>query len=98
MAESYLKDEDINMNNVNPDAVQFFEDYSTFVDAINVIKDAGREWEAITLLLDWIKTDKETADSQNAEMSACLRAIKKINRGKNRAIDALCEREDGEQK
>ena len=32
-------------------------------------------------------------EKDNAEMSSCLRAIKKINGGKNEAIDALCEKE-----
>jgi hypothetical protein len=34
----------------------------------------------------------EKLEKDNAEMSSCLTAIKKINRSKNDAIDALCER------
>ena len=37
--------------------------------------------------------DLQKADKENAHMSAQLRAIQKINRGKNEAIDALCERD-----
>lgn len=68
-------------------------DEITFLDAISVIRGLGQEWEAIKMLTDLVRTDKETSDKQNAEMASCLAAIKKINKGKNEAIDALCERE-----
>lgn len=68
-------------------------DEVTLLDAISVIRGLGQEWEAIKMLTDLVKADKEITDKQNAEMSSCLRAIKKINKGKNEAIDALCERE-----
>ena len=63
----------------------------TFLDAISVIRRLGQEWEAIRMLTDLVRSDKEMADKQNAEMANCLMAIKKINKGKNEAIDALCE-------
>ena len=67
-------------------------DEKTFLDAITVICRLGQEWEAIKMLTDLVRADKEISDKQNAEMSSCLKAIKKINNGKNEAIDALCER------
>ena len=66
-------------------------DEITFIDAISVIRRSGQEWEAIKMLTDLLITDKEITDKQNAGMASCLRAIKKINNGKNEAIDALCE-------
>lgn len=68
-------------------------DEITFLDAISVIRGLGQEWEAIKMLTDLVRADKQITDKQNAEMASCLTAIKKINNGKNEAIDALCERE-----
>jgi hypothetical protein len=66
-------------------------DEITFLDAISVIRGLGQEWEAIKMLTDLVRADKEISDKQNAEMAYCLTAIKKINKNKNEAIDALCE-------
>ena len=66
-------------------------DEITFLDAIGVIRRLDQEWEAIKMLTDLVRADKEVSDKQNAEMASCLVAIKKINKGKNEAIDALCE-------
>lgn len=49
--------------------------------------------EVFLALSRMIVGDLQKADKENAQMSAQLRAIKKINRGKNEAIDALCERD-----
>ena len=65
----------------------------SFLDAISVIRMHGLEWEAINMLLDLVRSDHEAKASQNAEMSVCLQMIKKINNGKDKAIDALCEKE-----
>lgn len=52
---------------------------------------ASREFEAIQILLDFVnKTQKELYEDF-ASSQAALRAIKKINRGKNKDIDALCD-------
>lgn len=65
----------------------------SLLDAISVIRMHGLEWEAIQMLHDLVRSDHETMSHQNSEMSARLQVIKKINNGKNGAIDALCERE-----
>lgn len=49
--------------------------------------------EVFLALSRMMVSDLQKADKENAQMSAQLRAIKKINRGKNEAIDALCERD-----
>ena len=49
--------------------------------------------EVFLVLSRMMVSDIQKADKENAQMSAQLRAIKKINRGKNEAIDALCERD-----
>lgn len=49
--------------------------------------------EVFLILSKMMVNDLNKVDKENAQMSAQLRAIKKINRGKNEAIDALCERD-----
>lgn len=49
--------------------------------------------EVFLVLSKMIVSDLHKLDDENSRMSAQLRAIKKINRGKNEAIDALCERD-----
>ena len=51
----------------------------------------GDEFEAIKFLILEIENDITSTRKNAAHNSACLRAIKKINAGKNDAIDALCE-------
>ena len=68
----------------------------SFLDAISIIRMHGLEWEAIQMLHDLVRSDYEQTRHQNAEMTACLQMIKKINNGKNEAIDALCEKKGGE--
>lgn len=55
--------------------------------------DDGTKQEVFLTLSRMMVGDIQKADEENAQMSAQLRAIKKINRGKNEAIDALCERD-----
>lgn len=64
----------------------------SFLDAISVIRMHGLEWEAIQMLHDLVRSDYQVTISKNSEMSACLQMIKKLNNGKNEAIDALCEK------
>lgn len=65
----------------------------TYEEAIKTIISQGREIDAINFLFNSVCADINKLNKENAEMSSCLRAIKKINKGKNEAIDALCERE-----
>lgn len=65
----------------------------SFEQAINTIVDLNEEIKAIKLLLGYVESNAEILEKENAKMSSCLRAIKKINREKNEAISALCERE-----
>lgn len=65
----------------------------SFEQAIKTIVDLNEEIKAIKLLLGYVQSNVENLEKENAEMSSCLSAIKKINREKNEAISALCERE-----
>lgn len=65
----------------------------SFKQAIETIIGLNEEIRAVKILMDHIENNTDHIEKDNAEMSACLRAIKKINHGKNEAIDALCERE-----
>lgn len=47
--------------------------------------------EVFLVLSKMIVSDLHRLDDENSRMSAQLRAIRKINRGKNEVIDALCE-------
>lgn len=62
-------------------------------EAIKTIISQGREIDAINFLSNSLYKYINKLDQENSEMSSCLRAIKKINKGKNEAIDALCEKE-----
>ena len=66
-----------------------------FEEAIKTIIDLNEEIRAVKILMDHIERNTDKIESEHAEMSACLRAIKKINKGKNEAIDALCETKGG---
>ena len=63
----------------------------SFEEAIKAIIDLNEEIKAVKILMDRIERNTDKIESENAEMFSCLRAIKKINKGKNEAIDALCE-------
>ena len=64
----------------------------TFEKAIEHIIELNEEIKAVQILMSCIERNTEHLEKENAEMSSCLRAIKKINREKNEAISALCER------
>lgn len=51
----------------------------------------GDEFEAIKFLVREIEKDMILTQKSSAHNKACLRAIKKINAGKNDAINSLCE-------
>lgn len=52
---------------------------------------AGKEFEAIQLLVNFAKKNqKETSEDLNITR-ATIKAIKKINKGKNKNIDSLCD-------
>lgn len=50
--------------------------------------------EVYKILYDMILESKKQQENLNAEYRSCLKAIKKINNGKNDAIDALSTLED----
>lgn len=64
-----------------------------FQKAIETIIELNEEVKAVKILMECIENNIDHIEKDNAEMSSCLRAIKKINKNKNDAIDALCERE-----
>lgn len=63
----------------------------TFETAIKHIIDLNEEIRAVKILMERIERNTDKIEQEYAEMSSCLTAIKKINNGKNEAIDALCE-------
>ena len=63
----------------------------TFETAIKHIIDLNEEIRAVKILIERIERNTDKIEQEHAEMSSCLTAIKKINNGKNEAIDALCE-------
>ena len=65
----------------------------SFQKAIETIIELNEEVKAVKILMECIENNIVHIEIDNAEMSSCLRAIKKINKNKNDAIDALCERE-----
>ena len=65
----------------------------SFQKAIETIIELNEEVKAVKILMKCIENNIDHVEKDNAEMSSCLRAIKKINKNRNDAIDALCERE-----
>lgn len=63
-----------------------------FNKAIETIIELNEEIKAVKILVACIENHIEHLEKDNAEISSCLRAIKKINKEKNEAISALCER------
>lgn len=63
----------------------------TFERAIQHIIDLNEEIRAVKILMECIERNTDKIEQENAELSSCLTAIKKINNYKNEAIDALCE-------
>lgn len=66
-------------------------DKLVFTEAIQAIWDKDMEFEAICILIKSIEKKFDKISKSEAEKSACLRTIMKINRGQNKEIDALCE-------
>lgn len=60
-------------------------------EALQIIVNSGKEMEALKLLVGCLENKIDYLENDNVKMSVCLTAIKKINKGKNEAIDALCE-------
>lgn len=58
---------------------------------LNLIHRGGYEIDVYTYLTTYMVTKLEALESSNATLSAQLKAVKKINKGRNAAIDALCE-------
>ena len=67
----------------------------TTSEILAVLKSAddSTRQEVFIVLSKMMVSDIQKVEKENAHMSAQLSAIKKINRGKNEAIDALCERD-----
>ena len=61
----------------------------TTQEIIREIVSQSKVDEIYRILFDMILESKKREEKLNAEYRACLRAIKKINKGKNDAIDAL---------
>ena len=61
----------------------------TTQEIIREIVSQSKVDEIYKILSDMILESKKREEKLNAEYRACLRAIKKINNGKNDAIDAL---------
>lgn len=53
----------------------------------------GLQKQVYMILHSAVMEDYKTALNENREYSTSLNAIKKINKGKNEAIDALCEKD-----
>ena len=66
----------------------------SYTEAIMTIVRYGKEFQAIGDLLKFVKIKNEKTEKENTTMSSCLKTIKKINRQKNEAIDALCDMEE----
>lgn len=62
-----------------------------YTEAIMTIVRYGKEFQAIKELFGFVKRKNEKIEKENATMSSCLRAIKKINRQRDKSIDALCD-------
>lgn len=56
-----------------------------------IISENGDEFEAIKILIRKIENGINSIREKESHHSACLMAIKKINAGKNDAINSLCE-------
>ena len=65
----------------------------SFENAISYIISTNQELKAIKILTQTLEKYVNNIEDENAHLNSCLRAIKKINKGKNVAIDALCEKD-----
>ena len=64
---------------------------NTLMEIMKSIKENNLEVDVWKLLNNCIELKINELSENNAEQSSALRAIMKINNGKNEAIDALCE-------
>lgn len=70
--------------------------YEDFLEHMKAIIDNDLEDSAISFLSDSIAHKLSDAREKKMEAEATVKAIRKLNKGKNPAIELLCERE-GEQ-
>lgn len=61
---------------------------------LNEIHKGGYEHQVFEYLSKCLIKENTRLEKQNSEYKATIRTIKKINRGKNDAIDNLCEVEE----
>lgn len=64
-----------------------------FLEHLQDIIDSGLECRAIRLLSDSVEYKLCITHAKKKEAEAKVRAIKKLNKGKNPAIELLCEKE-----
>ena len=65
----------------------------TLEEILKEIYAQGLQRRVYMILHSAVMSDCDSIIDENMNYSASLAAIKKINKGKNKAIDALCERE-----
>lgn len=68
-----------------------FSDNEQIRKILRLIIDSGMQFDAISVLLQSLEEEFKEATADRADYMASLLAIRKINNGKNEAIDALCE-------
>jgi len=66
----------------------------TYEEALSVICSEGKEWDAVRHLTTVLNKKYELEVRKSSERRARLNTIRKINKGKNEGIDALCYEED----
>ena len=66
----------------------------TVEEILNEIHKGGYEFSVFEYLSKYLIKENTRLEKQNSEYRATIRTIKKINRGKNDAIDNLCEVEE----
>lgn len=60
-------------------------------EIIYQIHNLGCEFDIMTYLIQWYKKELDETKHNHKESKARIKAIRKINKGKNEAIDALCD-------
>jgi len=63
-------------------------------EIVSEIIENNLEVDIYNILHTIVLTKYKKEINKNYELGACLTAIRKINRGKNEAIDALCEEDN----
>ena len=63
-------------------------------EILNEIHNENFEVEIYKALSEWIVLDRQRRIVEATRCKSAIRAIKKINRGKNKDIDSLCEVEE----